>query len=344
MTSAARTISARLIVPFVRVIERMGDIPRMPALKDFGLSLNDLTSPQRRISHEDAMSLLDKAVRASGRPDLGLLAAEAVTPNELEIWEYAMRTQPTVGRALESMGRLLALLHDGCRLETDRNGDLVTTRWVFEPGLEQIPAVSEFGVGLSLVTWRRALRMEALTVSAALLPHPAPANLAPYEKLFRCPVRFSAPFAGLSVPAWVLDVPLPHADAVLAEILLNHAQERLASLPGPGVGHRVQELIVAGLSTGEFSAKDVAKRLHLSTRTLQRRLEQGGLNFRELLDDTRRQLALRHLMDKHIGINEVAFLLGFTTPNAFHKAFKRWTGTTASAYRQSMTRKPPRPM
>ena len=333
MTSS--TVSTRLIIPFVRVMDRMGRKPVKPSLSDVGLSRDVLASPQRRIGHQSAIALLEEAVRVSGRSDLGLMAAEAVSPSELEIWEYAMRTQPTVGRALESMGRLLALLHDGCRLETDRKGDTVTTRWLLAPGLEQLPAMNEFGVGLSLVTWRRVLKMEALTVSAASFPHSAPADLGPYERLFRCPVRFSAPFAGLTVPAWVLDVPLPQADAVLAEILLNHAQERIAKLPRPGLGHRVQELIVEGLSTGEFSATHVAKRMHMSSRTLQRRLEQEGVSFREVVDEVRRQLALRHLMDKHIAVNEVAFLLGFATPNAFHKAFKRWTGTTASTYRKS---------
>ena len=213
---AQSTISSRLVIPFVRIIQGLAEIPGLPKLQDVGLSLDDLSKPGCRVSHGDATRLLAEAVRATDCPHLGLLAAEAVTPNELEVWEYAMRTQPTVGRALESMGRLLALLHDGCHLETERQSDTITTRWVFEQGLDPLPAMSDFGVGMSVVVWRRALKLEELTVAAVLLPHAAPADPGPYQRLLRCPVRFNAPFAGLCVPAWVLDVPLPSEAAACA--------------------------------------------------------------------------------------------------------------------------------
>jgi AraC-like DNA-binding protein len=71
----------------------------------------------------------------------------------------------------------------------------------------------------------------------------------------------------------------------------------------------------------------------MSARTLQRRLAGEGLSFDGVLDELRRELALRHLADRRVAIAEVAYLLGFSEPSAFHRAFKRWTGTTPGAAR-----------
>ncbi len=333
-SAAGRTLSTRMLIPFARVMLRMGKKLTRPTLEDVGLSLDSLASPDRRVSHSAAVALLKESIRVSGRADLGLLAAEAVEPSELEIWEYVMRTQPNVGQAVESMCRLLALLHDGSRADIERKGDTVTVRWYLEPGLEQSPAINEYAIGLTFVTWRRVLNIEDVAIDEVLFPHAAPKDLERYQKFFRCTIRFNAPYLGMRFPAAVLDFPLPQADSVLAGVLDRHAQDLIAKLPKPGLSHRVQELVTEGLAKGEFSAEQVAERLYMSCRTLHRRLKQENTSFRELVDQVRHQLAMLYLSEQHLSISEVGFLLGFSTSNAFHKAFKRWTGTTAGAYRQ----------
>jgi AraC-like DNA-binding protein len=87
------------------------------------------------------------------------------------------------------------------------------------------------------------------------------------------------------------------------------------------------------LSRGVPTVEDVARRMATSERTLRRRLEEGGSSFRELLDDTRERLARNYVRDRRMALSEVAFMLGFSEPSAFHRAFKRWTGTTPAAFR-----------
>jgi AraC-like DNA-binding protein len=82
--------------------------------------------------------------------------------------------------------------------------------------------------------------------------------------------------------------------------------------------------IVALFTKG--SARVFAPRLHMSPRTLHRRLEEEGTSFRQVLTEVRRELAARHLSERRLAIGEIAFLLGFSEPSAFHRAFKRWTG------------------
>ncbi len=338
MATAAsqRTISTRLVIPFIRVLDQLRIQPSELQKKTLGLSPDELDSPYRRISHRVAVALLKECIRISGRLDFGLLAAEAVDVTELEIWEYVLRSQPNVGQAIKSTSRLMALLHDGARNEIDQTGDAVTVRWVLEPGLERLPALSEFALGLIFVMWRRVLKVESIAVSDVYFPHPASSDISRYQELFRCPVHFNAPFSGMRVPVAVLEFPMPQADTLLAKMLHRQAQDLISKLPKPGLAHKVQELLTQILESGEFSAERVAKQLNMSVRTLHRKLKQEDTSFRELVEYVRRNLATRYLTEENLSISEVAYLTGFSRASAFHKAFKRWTGTSAGAYRRKV--------
>jgi AraC-like DNA-binding protein len=98
-------------------------------------------------------------------------------------------------------------------------------------------------------------------------------------------------------------------------------------------------MIIEGLADGTATADAIAGRLHMSRRTLLRKLEREGTTFKELVDNTRRQFALRYLEAGELGASEIAALLGFAQPSAFHRAFKRWTGTTPLGYRKAFSAK-----
>ena len=88
-----------------------------------------------------------------------------------------------------------------------------------------------------------------------------------------------------------------------------------------------------GVASGTATLADVASALHLSERTLARKLEHEGTSFKNLLEDLRRRLALRYVGDSDLAFSEIAFLLGFSQVAAFHRAFKRWTDQTPLEYR-----------
>src|SRR5262249_16896150 len=96
---------------------------------------------------------------------------------------------------------------------------------------------------------------------------------------------------------------------------------------------RMRELIAEALQSGVPTLDQIAKKMATSERTLRRRLEAEGTSFRALLDETRARLARSYVSDRRMPLSEVAFLLGFPEPSAFHRAFKRWTETTPSAWR-----------
>jgi AraC-like DNA-binding protein len=124
---------------------------------------------------------------------------------------------------------------------------------------------------------------------------------------------------------------------MLSRVVEHHAEALLAARPEPheAVIQRVRRHLVAALhETGaEATLSAVATKLHMSVRSLQRRLSDEGSTFDDVLEDTRRDLALRYLSDSKIAIAEVAYLLGYSEPSAFHRAFKRWTGKTPAQAR-----------
>jgi AraC-like DNA-binding protein len=93
------------------------------------------------------------------------------------------------------------------------------------------------------------------------------------------------------------------------------------------------------MAAGEPTDLDIAKSLHMSRRTLQRKLAEADLTYQQLVDDTRRDLALRYIEDPARSITEITFLLGLSGQSAFTRAFRRWTGVSPTEYRAGQ-RKP----
>ena len=96
----------------------------------------------------------------------------------------------------------------------------------------------------------------------------------------------------------------------------------------------VRRVLAEELSEGEPTLEHLSKRLHMSARTLHRRLAAERTTFRSVVTKLRMELAERALREPHLPIGEIAFRLGFSEPSAFHRAFKRWTGWQPLAYRR----------
>jgi AraC-like DNA-binding protein len=167
--------------------------------------------------------------------------------------------------------------------------------------------------------------------------YPAPEDKSDYERTFgSTPVEFGAPFTGFKFDSVWLDAKLASAESAIHDVILRHAEKALSELPrARKLTERVRSAILNELAGGNPSVAHVAPRLHMSARTLERRLEREGTTFSALLDDMRKGLALRYVGGQDLAFTEIAFLLGFSQVSSFHRAFKRWTNETPLNYRRS---------
>jgi AraC-like DNA-binding protein len=148
-------------------------------------------------------------------------------------------------------------------------------------------------------------------------------------------VEFGADTDEFALSADARELPLIHSDTHLNDLLLKHCEAALADRRGDmsQLRTRVENAISSVLPHGRVLVEDVARSLGMSERTLARRLSDEGLNFTEILQQLRRDLAVRYLDDRKLHVSKIAWLLGFRDVSAFTHACKRWTGKTPSQMR-----------
>lgn len=302
-----------------------------PVLGALDIRTDDLEDSDRRVPRQVLYRCWELMVAATGDDALGLHIAAATGPGGFAVLDYAMRNSPTLGEAYRQMARYSHVLHDGVDIAIAENGDVVRLSYREPAGSPR--HIAEWIVATWLVVGRQIAGIDWDPVSVAF-QHPAPADTRAHRQLFRAPVEFVAADNGLSVPAALLDTPAREADPQLFSVLSRYADTLLAQLPSTRTAaDRVRHVIAEHLRDGDPALKAVARRLGMAPRTLQRKLKAEGLSFQAVLDEVRCTLAKHYLGDAAIAIEETAFLLGFSEPSAFNRAFKRWTGATPSEFR-----------
>jgi AraC-like DNA-binding protein len=155
-----------------------------------------------------------------------------------------------------------------------------------------------------------------------------------YEKHFGSPVRFRADRNALVFNKADMDLPFLTHNADLLGIVAPQLEAELTEQLAQKTFSEQAKGILKHLLAGQRPAiQDLARELHLSTRTLQRRLSEQGITFQRLLDDARRELAHHYLLHSSRELNETAYLLGYEDANSFFPAFQHWEGTSPGHWR-----------
>ena len=181
----------------------------------------------------------------------------------------------------------------------------------------------------------------AFSPIAVSFAHAPPATPALFEEYFGCPVVFNAASDGLEINNNFCSAPNRLGDAKTSEFFDTHLEKELAALSeDAGLVRRVRIQVSSSLSEGVPMISDIAGRLGMSGRSLQRRLSEQGYAFQTIVDDARRELAERLLGNTEYSLAEIAFLTGYSEQSTFTKAFKRWSGQTPRSYRLDTQSKP----
>lgn len=294
--------------------------------------------PDARIPLALEQALWDEAARRTGDAAFGLHAAELLRPGAFEVLDYAVRTAPTVRAAVQRLVRYNRIVHDTAEFTLHEQGGLARIEHALRGGgVTQSRHGAEFTLAAVLVLGRQIsgsnLRARAVAFHHGRAPD---AVIAEHVRLFGVEPRFADRVNALELDSATLDLGCPASDPALSRVIERHAEALLAAMPplATGVADRVRALLAGALGVGDATLSRVAAKLKMSERTLQRKLAEESVSFDALVDDFRRELALRYLADPKIAVAEVAYLLGYSEPSPFHRAFKRWTGITPTEARR----------
>ena len=301
-----------------------------------GLRAGDLLDPARLIDFDLLAAVLAHAAENLGDPSFGLHVGANFHLEGLGLLTYAVLNASTVEIGLQNLVRYLDSLVQGLRPELATKRGETTLKVAV--GLKRATArhLQESGTLTLVRLLRRLVGDERWVPRAVVLAHARPADVDEHVRLFGVVPAFGGRYNELRFDAAILRHEVPDADRSLVPIV----EQRLHEVLGVDAHEEpwlrdLRYRIASRLCDGHPSLADLAPDLGLSPRTLQRRLGERGLVWRDIVQETRLRLATRYLEESDTDLTEVAFLLGYAEQSAFTHAFRRWTRKSPGAHRRS---------
>ena len=304
----------------------------------------DLDHPDSRVPFGSYMDLMKAGIELCREPALALLFGEADRQQYITIVEL-------IGEASETPEEARRQLNRYARLTFDEDQELITERlelfrddagpWLraTSPLYAEHPLLTESAFARAVCGARRMFGPAHYFTTRPLprcihFTHPEPPYRADYDRIFGVPLVFGSRMNALLFDDAFLSMKLPRANRYVFGILSERADDLLKQLEAAKTTRgRVESLLMPVLHTGEANVEAIAGKLGLSRQTLFRKLKAEGVTFEKVLDELRHKLALHYLGGKRVSVNQAAYLVGFSDPAAFSRAFKRWTGSSPGTFR-----------
>ena len=323
--------SVNVILPLLEYLENEG-FDLKTVLDRVGIPESALEDAKTRLPQRRFQALWQVASEATGDPAIALRVSIMVKANTLGIIGYLASASESGRNAFELVKGLTPLLWENVECDLESDGEVAFLRCNTGSNPQASRFTTEYAIGLA-VTMSRVFGAARDDPLEARFSYSAPAYADEYERILRLPVRFDAGEDGVLLPISMMDSLNPSADAALRLLLERYAADQLARIPTSArFSQRVRARILSMLPLGGLTSDTVAAQFSISNRTLRRRLQKEATSYQEILDDVRAELARHYLTKEKREIDEVAFLLGFSDPSAFTKAFRRWTGQTPADF------------
>jgi AraC-like DNA-binding protein len=305
-----------------------------PILKRVGVTPELVAEPERGLSVRSQIALLDEAAIALKDDCLGFTLARDHDPREIGLLYYVMASSRTLGEALKRLARYSRVTNEALVFGYREGNSLVISLSYSGAPRHSDRHQVEFCM-FAAIRICRELTGQKLVPQHFSIAHHRAENTAEMARFVGTKVEFGADTDEFALNIEARELPLIHADSHLNDLLLKYCEAALADRRGEKsqLRTRVENAISSVLPHGRVLVGDVARSLGMSERTLARKLSNEGLNFAEILQQLRRDLAVRYLDDPKLHVSKIAWLLGFREVSAFTHACKRWTGKTPSQMR-----------
>jgi AraC-like DNA-binding protein len=293
-------------------------------LLSLGLDPAFVTAPDTHIPIETYLLIQDEAANYTHDPYFGLHMGEYAEAGSWSILGYLMMNCKTLGEAFEKSARYSRIIGNLIEANAQLHGNKIKV--VFStpphaPVMSRHCFESTFSSSVRMMRNLTGVELSPLEVSFI---YPQPESTDEYERIFRCPVRFEQKQNSFTLDLGIIFTPIRYGNPELLQYFENYAQEFIAEIEHKNEHTRaVTKIILSYLDDEALSIRKVAKEMSVSVRTLQNYLKEEGVVFSELLKDLRQRLAQKYLCENYT-VEEITYLLGFSEPSVFRKAFKKW--------------------
>jgi len=332
-TTTSPLVAASSTLALVHYLDCQGvlDLPTVERI--VGFSRDELADPDLRIPADNHYRLWEHAEAVTGDPAVGLHAGQVIDPDRMGLVGHVFFNCDTLGEAVTQYVRLHRLINESVTLGFERTGEQAILTWQADSPAHYCRQDMDRTLAASLCRTRHFIH-PSITAEWAEIAHPEPSYAEEYRKLLGGPVTFGRSATRLAFSSRHLSHPIPHRNPYVYSAVLKQVNAVLARLQTRRTfGRKIRRLISRQMSTERIDADTLAKQCHMSRQTLYRRLKKEGLGFHELVEEVRKDKALRYVASDHYALGEIAFLLGFSELSAFSRAFKRWTGMAPAQYR-----------
>jgi AraC-like DNA-binding protein len=309
-------------------------VPVAPLLKRVGLTPELIADPEVRLSVRSQITLLDEAAIALKDDCIGFTLARDHDPREIGLLYYVMASSQTLGEALNRIARYSKITNESLVFGY-REGN----RLIISLSYSGVPRHSdrhqiEFCM-FSAIRICRLLTGQHLVPQHFAIAHHRSGGTSEMARFVGTKVQFGADTDEFALNLDARELPLINSDNYLNDLLLKYCEAALAHRRGAlsQLRTKVENAISSLLPHGRVLVGNVARTLGMSKRTLERKLSEEGLNFTEVIQQLRRDLAVRYLNERNLHVSKIAWLLGFHEVSSFTHAFKRWTGKTPTQMR-----------
>jgi len=301
-----------------------------------GVTPGEYSDPNSRISSRLMQAAWRLAVEETADECLGLGLADVLQPAALHGLGLSMMASENLADSLKRIVCYQRFLSTTLKISLLRQQDGYLIDYPTQHlGFDPHPASVDGALSV-LVKMFRIIAGPSVNPLKVTLLRERPSHCGSrYEHFFGCPVDFSSRHIQLLFGRNTIERQLSTANRELARINDQVVIEYLKRFDAQSITARLRALIIDALPGGLISEKAIAQQLNMSQRSLQRQLHQENISYQTILSETRQQLAKEYLENSDRLIIEIGYMLGFSEPSNFSRAFKRWTGQSPQQFRVS---------
>lgn len=327
-------VSVSMSLALLETLRKLGVERPETLLQAAGIDASLLGRPENRIPFAQQQALWILAVERANTADFGLHFARYIQPASIGLPGYMAMNCRTVGDSFDFLVKYQSLAGEGGEFTLARDeGEIVLSYRAINADLA-VTRHRVLAIMATTLSFGRWLVGQAYQPSRVCFTDTSDDSGCQIAEFFDCPVSFGADSNCLVFPAAVADISIANASEDLLLLLRERGDRLLATLQDyTGLASRIASQLASQLDGCVPDKAVIATQLGMSERTLQRRLQKENTSYQEVLDATRKHLALELLRNTALPAPEIATKLGFGEPSAFYRGFKKWTGSTPGQYR-----------